>query len=401
MADIDTLKLKFPIQSFNADFFNEKIRGKDGWTNNTWRKERRALGLYVPKFSVELDYIHPSKKYLYLEFSAPKLLNGTNTLAITDCQLDELIKAVVDFCQEIGQFIFSEQIKHCQPTLIALGRNINLTALCSANNALRVLACFDYKSRNKHRLVDFSDRPHGGREVIYSIKEETLKAYDKNREILNNAETKEEKALAKLIGQGEFMLENRLAKETLRIELTLKTSRKIKQKFKKHLGVLPPTLENIFKPAIWEQILREQIEEIFNHPLQKIIFLALEKQPVIDDFLDKHYKHIQTKATIRQMIGELQEKGLAKTRQDYLRRYKSRQTWYNYLGRLARLQKYFDWQELAKLDNVKIHKYILEQFGIISTYQQELGLKFALPVSKIIDTARRNSLLQMHWLRLC
>ena len=386
----DTIKLKFIYPHPNNSFFAEKLWGKDVWTNNPWRKEQQKLGLYVPKYSIESDFKYPSKTYFYIEFSAPKMITGGNLIEIKESQLEELVYAISRFCQKIGVFIFPAQIKACLPSLVAIGININLTPICSVNNALKVLSPFDYKTHTKHRVIGFDDYKHGGREVILSTKNETLKAYGKNQEMLNSAETQKELAIADLLRKGEFRMDGQLAKEILRIEATFKTPRKIKEKFKPYLGVLPPTLENIFKQNIWEQVLREQVDEVFNHPLQKIIFLSLEKQPIIDDFLDKHYNHIQTKATIRQIIGELQENGLAETRKQYLKTYKSRQTWYNYLARLAELQNHFDWRELGKLDNVKIHKYILEQFGIISTIQQELGLNFASPVSKIIDANQRN-----------
>jgi hypothetical protein len=74
----------------------------------------------------------------------------------------------------------------------------------------------------------------------------------------------------------------------------------------------------------------------------------------------------------------------------YLKRYKSRQTWYNYLERLKNLQENFDWSELGKLDNVKIHNYILKQFGIITETQQQLDL-FDSKLSKNIDIKQRNT----------
>ena len=121
------------------------------------------------------------------------------------------------------------------------------------------------------------------------------------------------------------------------------------------------------------------------------IFLSLESQPFIDSFLDKHYQHIQTKDTIRGILSNLQERGLADTRRTYLKRYKSRQTWYNYLRRLKQLQEHFDWSALAKLDSVKIHNYILGHFGIITQTQQQLGLNFDTQLSKKIDTKQRNT----------
>ncbi|MFA6322134.1 MAG: hypothetical protein WCX71_01505 [Candidatus Buchananbacteria bacterium] len=391
---MDTIKLKFPYTNPDSSFFCDKVWGKEVWINKAWREKQKALGLYVPRFWVEPDFKFSEKFYFCLEFSAPKLINGNNIIEIKEGQFDQLVCGIKDFCKSIGDLgslVYSIKIRHCQPSLIAIGKNINLTGFCSVNNTLKVLKPFDYKANTAQRLVDFSDFKHGGKEVIYSTRYETFKAYDKTREILNNAECQEEKAIADLMRQGKFEIDGNLASENLRIELTLKNSRKIKEKFDKYLNGLTPTLENIFKQDIWDKILRDQVDNIFNHPLQKIIILSLEKQPVIDNFLDNHYKHIQTKATIKQLIGDLKENGLAETRQKFLKGYKSRQTWYNYLERLTELQNHFDWQALGKLDNVKIHRHILLQFGITSIIQQELGLNFNTPVSKNIGTKQRNT----------
>lgn len=386
----DTIKLKFQYSLPDNQFF-VRLHGKDVWTNNGWRKEQEVKGIYAPKYYIEPDYTRPEIMWFYIEFSAPKILKGCSLFEIKENELELLAERISDFCRQIGILIFPQQIINSKPVLLAICKNINLTSLCSTNDALKVLGCFDFKSRTNHRLVDFCDCKHNGSELIFSVKEETLKTYDKTRELLNSAKTDQERVFADKLHKGALTINGELISQILRLELTLKTPRKILAKSKSYLGTNAPTLKNLFKQDYCNQLLRKQVDEIFNHPLQKIIYLSLEKQPVIDNFLDNHYSHIQTKATIRQLVSEIQEKGLAKTRRDYLDRYKSRQTWYNYLKRLIDLQKNFNWQELGKLDNAKIHRFFLEQFGITTPIQDELGLIFDTPVSKIKDTQRRNT----------
>lgn len=399
---MDTIRLKFRYLKPDTCFFAEEIRQKElrlahipgsrfVWTNNTWRKEQQALGLYVPKYWIEEDFKYPEITYFYFEASLPKLIGEENITALKNNQMDEVVKAISDFCIKIGVYIFPDQIKKCLPTLLAIGKNINITNLCPCNLAIKALKPFDYKTNCQHRIVDFSDHKHGGKETIFSQTSETLKAYDKTRELLNSAETTKEKQIAELIQQGLYLMDGQSAEEILRVELTLKTKRKIGSKLKPYLGKLPPTFENLFREELWEQVLKDEVDAVFNHPLQRIIFLSLESQPFIDNFLDRHYHHIQTKDTIRGILASLQELGLAETRKSYLERYKSRQTWYNYLRRLKELQKHFDWSALGRLDNVKIHSFILQQFGIITETQQELGLNFNTRVSKKIDTKQRNT----------
>jgi len=399
---MDSIRFKFKYENPNTSFFEERIHQKElqltyisggrfAWTNNTWRRERQESGLYTPKYWIEQDFKFPEITYFCLETSLPKLINAENLTALKTNQLDEAVKAISNFCQVVGVYIFPDQIRRCVPTLVAFGKNINITNLCACNYAIKALKPFDYKTNCQHRIVDFTDKKHGGKEAIFSQSSETFKAYDKKREILNRAETTKEKETAELMQQGLYRIDGQLASEILRVELTLKTERKIRSKLKPYLGELAPTFENLFNEKLWEKVLKDEVNAVFNHPLQRIIFLALEGQHFIDEFLDKHYHHIQTKDTIRGMLASLQRSGFAETRKDYLGRYRSRQTWYNYLRRLKELQKHFDWSALGQLDNVKIHSFILKQFGIITETQQELGLNFNTRVSKKIDTKQRNT----------
>lgn len=399
---VDTIRLKFRYDKPENHYFDQMIRQKElytsfiagsrfVWTNNAWRKEQQALGYYVPKYWIEQHFKYPEVTYFCFEASLPKLIAGENITALRNDQFEEVVKAIADFCKKVGIFIFTEQIKSAIPTLIAIGENINITRLCTSNNAIKSLKPFDYKTHCIHRTVDFSDQKHGGKEAIFSQANETTKAYDKKKELLNRAETVREKEIYELIQKGEFYIKGEFASEILRIEVTLKTPRKITSKFKPYLGKLEPTFENLFKEELWKHILKDEVETVFNHPLQRIIFLSLESQPFIDSFLDKHYHHIQTKDTIRGILASLQEQGLAETRQEYLKRYKSRQTWYNYLKRLKQLQEYFDWSELAQLDNVKVHNFILGHFGIETQTQQKLGLVFDTQLSKNVDMKQRNT----------
>lgn len=389
--DIDTIRLKFDYPKLNNYFFQEKIRGKQAWTNNTWRKQQKKIGIYMPKYWFEEDYVNPNKTYFYFEASIPKLIKGENITGLNEAQFVEVVTTISDFCKKVGVFIFPYLIRTAVPTLVAIGENINLTNFCHVSNALKVLKPFDYKPHFSQRLVDFSDQKNGGKEVIFSLTNETLKAYDKAREIKNSSETDKELEIANLLKDGQYSLNDQPASEILRVELTLKTKRKIQQKFKSYLKGKIPTLENIFKREIWHEILKDEVKKSFNHPLQKMVFLALESQPYIDNFLDENYKHIQTKDTVKGILSSLQTLGLAQTRKNYLEKYKSRQTWYNYLKRLKELEKHFDWTALSKLDNVKVHAHILGHFGISNKIQQQLDLFFDSPMSKKIDTGLSNT----------
>jgi len=70
----------------------------------------------------------------------------------------------------------------------------------------------------------------------------------------------------------------------------------------------------------------------------------------------------------------LQEFGYAKTRKNYLDKYKSRTTFYNYLKRLEKISNQIDLSSFYHLESFKIYKHFLKQFNIEPFFQQELNM---------------------------
>lgn len=386
---MDTILLKFKYPRPTTHFFSERIEKKElhlphisgsryVWTNNSWRKKELLKGFYVPKFWIEEDFINKDITYFCIEVSLPKIIFQENLTALEAKHLEPIVQSIVEFCKKIEVYIFREQILNCCPTVVAIGKNINLTSLCSCQTALRVLAPFDYKPHAARRVISFNDYRDGGHELYFNIERtETTKFYDKKRAVINEPVTSKEKELAKQMSAKDCVI------EILRVERTFKTARKIKEKFKPLLEGKPVTFQNIFNPILWEALLTEEMNLLLNHPFNNFIFLATEETPFIDAFLEKHCIHIQTRHLIRGFIHEIQTSGLASTRKEYLTHFKSRQTWYNYKSRLTKLNQQIDISSLKNLESYKVHSYILKEFGIDTTTQPTL---FNTKLSKNIDT---------------
>ena len=124
----DTIRLKFKYPKINSDYFKDEIysSGRYLWTNNDWRKEEKQQGLYIPKYWIEQDYINTDKTYFCIEASLPKLIYGENHSVLYEYQFDEVVKAIREFSLSIGVYIFPYQIKSAVPTLLAIGKNINI-----------------------------------------------------------------------------------------------------------------------------------------------------------------------------------------------------------------------------------------------------------------------------------
>ncbi len=397
---MDTILLKFNYHLPNTDFFKERILTKDlnlepgkgkryVFTNNEWRKQRQENGLYTPNYGIGEDFVIPSLTYFYIECSLPKLLFGHSAAELQDTHLNPLIASLQAFFREIGIDINTRQILNAIPTKVAIAKNIDLTRFCSVHLALKALSPFDCKRNIKRRIVDFSDCKYGGKEHIFSTREETFKFYDKIPEIANNAVTPKEKAFALELEKSRYQSSNVYVNEILRAELTLKTKRKVAARFKKYLPANQElTFQNLFKTELWNKLLTEEVRTIYLHPLRHFIFLSLENKPIIQAFLDKNHKHIETKDTIVGLISSLQEYGLAQTRQNLLKKYDSRQTWYNYLNRIEKIDAIYDFSTLTNSDNYKIYRYILSQFGLDTTAQTSFDFN---TVSKKLDDKQCNT----------
>lgn len=205
---------------------------------------------------------------------------------------------------------------------------------------------------------------------------------------MNNATTAKEKMIAEALLADRYQIDKVYINEILRVELTLKTPAKILSRFSPYLNGQPPTFQNIFKQSLWEELLREQMLLIYDHPLKDFVFLASEQKPFIQAFLDQNHKHIETKDTIMGIIGSIQEYGLASLRAIYLQKYASRQTWHNYQQRLVAISKKLDFSTLESLANYQIYSYILRQFGIDTRQQGQFNLQ---TTSKKLDAERRNT----------
>src|SRR3990167_11269187 len=109
---MDTLKQKFIYSRPDTEYFSQVIKKEElqlkkitgsrhVWTNNQWRNERIARGIYTPKFWIEQDFKNPETTYFVYELSLPKLLFGENLTELEERHLDAAVAKIVEFCKSI------------------------------------------------------------------------------------------------------------------------------------------------------------------------------------------------------------------------------------------------------------------------------------------------------------
>lgn len=392
---MDTVRLKIPRKlPVGSPYFQEKVHMKElqtehlkgsrfVYTNNTGRKEQIAKGIYTPKYWIEEDFKNPAITYFCLEASIPKMLFGENMTELETNHFTEAVRAIQTFSKTIRINLFEREILKAVPTLLAVGRNINITKLCSCYSAIKALSLFNDRFRSELRVVMFE--ADTGMELIFSNKSTTFKAYDKIRQIQRKPITAKEHEIAGYLRKERYKQNEVYIREMLRFELTMKNKTALNSKLKPYLNEKTPTFKNVFNKDLWNALITKEIDEIYDHPLKDFVFIALEEKPKIDALLDVMHKQVKVKHGILGIVNDIQAKGLKQTRQDMFEGYQSKQTWYNYVHRLQRLEKHIDYTALQNLSQLQIHEFILKQFGIETRRQGLLNLNFAPNHTKNIE----------------
>ena len=382
---MDTVRLKFRYdwnsiaQEYFELYFSEQIpqrklekmtptnSSRSVYTSNAWRKEQQKNGIYVPKYWLEADFVDPSITYFVIELSIPKLLFGTSAREPRNEHRDLAVQKIQEFCLAIGIRLFKQQIFGTIPSAVSFVKNIDITSLATCQQAITVLSRFN----DRFRSDIYTYRPaKGGSELYFNSKSSTFKVYDKLKEIENNAITPEERKIveaSKSSGQKPIWI-----CETLRTELTLKDTSSIKKRLKPYMKD-PPTFGNIFRDDIWADLVKNEVERVFNHPLADFVFLSTLQANVIQKLLDRHIKNPTTKLWVRDVIEKIQRFGGTKgVKRYYLEAFKSRQTYYNHLKVSKKIIKNVSLPDLENLTASKFHSFYLGQFGIENTIQNTL-----------------------------
>ena len=375
---MDTIRLKIKQDKLlvkNQAFFNEtkssqftnSANHKHEKTNNAFRKELANKGLYAPKFHLsEVDFGVPDKS-LVLEFSPAKLLHGTNLKEVSEADLPAIIENLIVFLKSIGIGIFERELLNSTVTSIAYTKNIPVSHLGKVPEILRVIAPFDYRPRSQFNQVVLRQGIHTS-ELKYFNLNTHLTLYDKLAEIQHRPVTQEEHKIVDYLHNGTNKAEyEHWVNETLRVELTLHNKVAVKQAMVKYYCKKNDySLSEVFKDNIRDELLKTEIENIFNHPLKEIVLLSVYDRDTFNTVLNKYCKTFTQKAEIRLMLDILYSRGLKSLRDEIVTKHCLR-TWFRKQEKLQAVAELIQLPSgITQLDNATVLEYILSQFGIAS-----------------------------------
>lgn len=149
----------------------------------TPNQELKALGIYLPKFSLyKAARSDGYEIFGKVEFSAPKLLFGNNFDELTDDDLESVCRALSGRLRLMGIRVHPLSIRITAVTAIHYGKNIPFTDYTTASQIIRDLSKCDTTIRKRYNQRDFVNN---GEALYLHTKADGLVIYDKKQELQN------------------------------------------------------------------------------------------------------------------------------------------------------------------------------------------------------------------------
>ncbi|MBN1783808.1 MAG: hypothetical protein JW812_02475 [Alphaproteobacteria bacterium] len=289
---IDTIKLNIQHPDFkicNYDVFEPEAKGffeppyhkvsKQSGSikciQNPTKKEMRA-GVYKPRLTLFKRITTAGfVTFLYIEFSAPKLIYGNNFEECSDMDFEEILKTLHEKLIEMSVSVSMEVLKEASVSAVHYAKNIQLENGVSSSLIINKISKLDISKRLDAGSTDFRNN---GQAIRYHTNTYELTFYDKVKD-LAQARISEKRGFEKdyQIQKDLFKnLDKKKVPEILRMEVRLGTKKKIKDMLFR-VGYEVPTVsfENLFSGSISRKVLVHFWKEMIV-PSLSVILLAEE-----------------------------------------------------------------------------------------------------------------------------
>lgn len=292
---IDTIILQIPIEYSAIIEHNQFTPSAKGildnpanfykYTNNPKEKDRKR-GIYKPKLTV----IKRGKKiYLKIEFSAPKLLFGSNLEEVNEIDFNEVVETLQKRVLEMGVTLWTFEIENAEVLGFHPSKNIPLSKGYTSSFAIRELSKINLNQKLDLERVSF--RNDGESLQLYSNRHSFV-LYDKISDLNKPAKRAIDKDQTKSqLDLFEYIKKEKRNLEVLRLEVRLSHKRKMKEVLEKVGFTNTPLFKNIFKKDLCQKIVRLYWNNFFrknlflfntNDSAQKILQIILMEYPKIN-----------------------------------------------------------------------------------------------------------------------
>lgn len=262
-AICDTVSLKLPIEDFKIDSpsmftpnANEILHYKGGTAEARQNptSEDKRLKIYKPALTLRRDpRLGGMETYLYIEFSAPKLIFGNNLQEVSDNDFPTVVETLVEKLSDMGVVTTKEAIVNAHVSKIHYCKNIFVEGKASCQLILSDIAKADITKRLDCGKTDYRNDGHC---VRYHTNTYEIALYDKLLDV-KQAQKSGKKSVEPRSHRGyqNFSLETLGNTQILRIENRLngaKIIRSIMERAK--IEIADVRFNELFNSSIAQQI---------------------------------------------------------------------------------------------------------------------------------------------------
>lgn len=315
----------------------------DAYQNPT--KKEMLAGNYKPQLTLRKTWrTHQALIYLFVQFSAPKLLLGNNFDELTDDDLEAVLRELKMKLAEMAVFTSVADLKRASVVKIHYGKNIVLPDYFIPSIILGEIRKADFNQQNDLCEKDYRNSGHS---VRFHNSEFELIFYDKKKD-LQKAKNSDKRSIEQdnAIQLNIFdILKPKKPFEVLRIEARLNTSKRIARELK--LDKSEQTIVNLFSQKKSVKVLTNCWQTIAEN-YQLLGCKIEDKEKFLAAFMANNSKaRLTTALSTYAFIEYIKEMGINRFRGLIGKKY-TRRTWYGIKSSISKLHlnaeipKYFD-----------------------------------------------------------
>lgn len=342
---IDTVILTIPVSHTwiqEPDKFQPSLRGvKEALERGlgsrlfaTYKYNIHHSKGYYPNLTATLRWGNGYQLFLKIQFSVPKLLYGNNLDEVGNEDFEKIVDILKNKLSEMGIRIFTEQLKNALVSIVHYSKNIPLSNHYTASMIIKNLEKLDVTKKLELNHRHFKNQGHA---LYFDCGSYQIVIYDKLKDINKNKRQAVDKDLTnKQLELFNFIKNNKIQAEILRIEVRLIKKTKLNSIFTQMGYVANPTFKQVFNSEISQKILNIYWNFIVNE--KGLFLLKFTEQDTLKQVIDYQKQGGRKLSTIEtlgiaQIIDYSKVNGLRGLRETLANIYSDR-NWF-------RQQKYF------------------------------------------------------------
>jgi len=255
---------KFSPDTYNFFYPPYSKMGSRGYIDSYQNPTKTELkqGIYKPQLTLRKRNQTPEPLiYLYIQFSAPKVLYGNNFDELENSDLDEILSRLIVSLRNMGVMLRIKDLKDAKVTKIHYSKNIVLPEYIIPSMVIGEIKKVDF---NLHNELTERDYRNAGQSIRFHTNNYELIIYDKKKDLQKSMHS-DKRSIEKGNSIQLKLFDNIKKKkqfEVLRIESRLNNANWIK----KELGISKQnqTLKTLFNSELSCKLLNKSWKNILN-----------------------------------------------------------------------------------------------------------------------------------------